>query len=137
MFKNWRWAMKHDQCIKCNTTESEHKGLWLCTKCWDKRRDSRESRKKKTQEYKKKYAESHPEIVAKIREWWKEWQKENSEVFAILATGKRWKKAGKPCIEYKGKPIPLDITSKDKEEKRKWQAVKHYIDNRTRPWKKL
>lgn len=33
-----RWAMKHDRCIKCGTTESKHVGCGLCSKCHKKSR---------------------------------------------------------------------------------------------------
>jgi len=77
--------------------------------------------------------ETKPGAKEKVAERSKAWHRSKNEIMVILNKGKYWKKIGKPCIEYKGKPIPLDITSKDKEEKRKWQAVKQYIDNRTRP----
>jgi len=137
MLKNGKWARKYDKCIKCWEIDFKHHWKWICTCCYDKKRSKTTARKIKTAEYKKKYAVNHPEIVEKCKEWWKEWARWLNEVFVILNKGRRWKKEWKICIEYKWKPIPLYITSRDPEIQRKWQAVKHYIDNRTRPWKKL
>lgn len=126
----WIWSYKYTECIVCHTTDYKHCGKWVCHWCYDKKRGKYESRKKKHNIYAKRYIEKHPEIVQKCRKRWDEWTREVADIHNCLRKGKYWEKHKKPCIYYKNRPIPLDITSKDKEIQALWKRVKDYIDNR-------
>ena len=51
--KIWKWSLKYDFCSQCWTNEKPHQWLWLCERCYDKKRDKKTNRKatkKKSQE---------------------------------------------------------------------------------------
>mgnify|MGYP003440503421 CR=1 FL=1 len=129
MLKNWTWSRNYTECIICHTTKHKHCWRWRCVGCYEKDRAKRPVRRRKTNEYKLKYARTHKQSE-QTRANWKLWCKSNWEVLNILAKGRRWQRNWIICTLYKNRPIPLDITSRDTEIQRKWNLVKSYLDNK-------
>ena len=58
LFKQWnklRWSYKYDFCQICYTCNSKHKGNWFCTKCYDRLRNKKKSRKEQQKKSSNKY----------------------------------------------------------------------------------
>jgi len=146
----YKWAYHYDHCIECWKVDKPHKWRWLCTRCWDKQRDSDPRRKQIKLKASRKFSEKKriPLELQKKRwnKWWwtpedkkayqKQWHYKWKEAIIILNKWKIWERKWLILPKYKWKPIPFEIWPKWKDEKyenykermRKYEVVKSYID---------
>ena len=149
----YKWSYKHDHCIECWQTKFKHKWRWLCTSCWDKKRDKNPKRKEvKYKAWHKWHIINKPK---KPREEWKpmwtkkrltseqrkkyrkNWYRKWKEAIIILNKWRIWSKRWLQLPMYKWYSIPFDIWPRNdkiesyeeyKERARKFLIVKNYIN---------
>lgn len=106
---NWKykWSYKFDFCTECKTCNSKHKGHWLCTKCFDKKRDLNKKRQETKKKAGRKYHDIHYKPVLERKkqistfnfdEYRKKWYNENKERISIESKGKKRFKKWLPCL---------------------------------------
>lgn len=117
----YKWSYKHDYCVVCWKCDFKHKWNWLCTSCWDKKRDNNERRKEIKRKAGLKYHEQNykPVIERKKRvksfdakKYRKEWYNKNIEALKLKAKAYRMMKKGIQClkmiINWKEKYFPFE-----------------------------
>lgn len=131
---NWKykWSYKHEHCIKCWTCNFKHKWRWLCTRCWDKERDKKTSRKLIKKKASENYYDKHLRrnfkkdiqyfkfriynLISRKKEKKKEWIEKNKE--AILLKGKvyrrlqKWLTCMQVIINWKTRYLPFETLEK-------------------------
>ena len=164
LFKKWNkfyWSYKYDFCIKCKTCNFKHKGNWLCDSCFDKERKIKNPKRvinlKKQNlvhyykkrillfltktAHKKKVKNKTPE---QIKEYQKQWHKDNSYRISLQKKVARRLKKNLPCLQiiinWKTRHLPFaDITkpatttSKDYLE---WKEKRKMFNTLVKFWKK-
>ena len=152
---NWKykWSYKHNYCIECWKCDKPHKGLWFCTRCWDKKRDNDPKRKatklKASQKWQKlnytPVTERKKRVkIFDMKEYQKEWRQKNYEALQLKSKAYRMKQKGinvlKMIINWKEKLFPWEwliekptVTWKKfklyeewKEEQRQFTVLRNY-----------
>lgn len=103
-FVKWwkmKWSYKYDKCIKCNSFNFKHKWHWLCTSCWDKKRDKNTKRKNQKLQAWNKYYEKNKNTdkeKERLRLVARNYYNKNREALKYLQRAKTRIKTWKPCL---------------------------------------
>ena len=117
----YKWSYKFDHCKECGNCDHKHKGNWLCTRCHDKKRDNNYKRKLIKQKAWKKWHELNykpviePKKKAKnfnLKEYQKQWRKENIDALLLkektIRMMKKWKSCLSIMINWKTRYLPFE-----------------------------
>lgn len=116
----YKWSYKHDYCIECWKCDFKHKWNWLCTSCWEKKRDNTKRRKEvKRKAWLKRHQNNYQPRERKKREsnfdkekYKKEWYQKNHEAILLKAKAdrmrKKWIQVLKMIINWKEKYFPWE-----------------------------
>lgn len=122
------WSRKFENCQICKKTDNKHVWVWLCMICYDRKRVKTKKVIERMKIYRQNYIIKNPEKRKESSKKYEEKRKEKKDIINCLRKWRRYKKQNKPCMIYKNRYIPIDITSRDPEVQKLWTRVKDYID---------
>lgn len=132
-WKYYKWSYKYDNCIQCKTCKFKHKGNWLCSSCYDKKRKIKDDKRKfqlKKQNWKHYYKRRVLLFLEKkedLRFWKREsnfdqkvykakWYQENYERIRLInklrIRQRKWLNCLKMIIKWKDVYFPFEWIEK-------------------------